>query len=37
VDVYGLENFDLIKGGHYDVVSSGTVSRPEKLVGHGGY
>jgi hypothetical protein len=32
-----LPNFDLIKGGRYDVPSSGTIIRSETSVGFGGY
>ncbi len=33
----GLRNFDLVKGGRYDVVNSGTIIRSETSVGFGGY
>jgi hypothetical protein len=33
----GLRNFDLIKGGKYDIAGSGTISRSETSVGFGGY
>ena len=32
-----LRNFDLLKGGRYDVVNSGTIIRSETSVGFGGY
>lgn len=32
-----LQNFDLIKGGRYDVISSGDIIRVEPSVGFGGY
>ncbi len=33
----GLRNFDLVKGGKYDVPLSGTITRSETSVGFGGY
>lgn len=34
---YYSKNFDLIKGGRYDVPGSGTIIRSESSVGYGGY